>query len=625
MFKYQSKLVLLLLVLCASVNLAHAAQPVDVRALVGSNNVTMGEVFILQIQVDGSSDVAEPDLTGIKDFSCAYVGGAPSNSVFYSNINGVSKKEVKNSYIFNYKLSPVREGVFTIPSLTLRVDNTDYFTDPITITVGSQQSGDDSFLRYRIARNTYYLGETFPLELVWYFRNNATLTGIEVPAFLDDRFIVAKPPAAAAGAANSRAFEMNINGSRYLGLQSQDVVNGVAYNTLTLKVYLTPKAVGKLELKPSSIMSQVVVGYKESAGRSPFSGAFDDFFGHDPFNRKQPIVKEFAVTTPETEINVLPLPAGSPENYTGIVSQVKIADKADVTEASVGEPINVTVMVAGNDNLFNLKLPDYNNQQNIRGKFKVTADSTGGKIYDKARVFNLVFRALDDKVSEIPSLELSYFDVNDKEYKTAASDPVKIKINAAKIVTASDIEAATDYSAAADDSRQKNSPVNGILYNYTDDSVLVDYSIRFTGWVNDNRIFLAGLPCSYFSLILLQFFLKRRKSTVKVRKSNKAMSEFDRVLKGYQKNGITAENLTEGLLLYFKNKLNIYDREITLTEVFNDFLADKDFDGNTSDNIKKIFDYCDACTYSGAASTKLSADFVNNVRIVVAGIDKQIR
>ena len=629
MFQYQRKLVLFLLFFFSLTGLGYTAQPVQVQALVGSDNVSMGEVFVLQIRVNGSTDVQEPDMSGVKDFSCSFVGGAPSNSVFTSIVNGVKNVVQKKSYIINYKLTPLKKGNFTIPPLKVIVDNSEYFTEPINIKVASQQVNNDSFIRYKLGRDTYYLGETFPLELVWYFRNNATLTGIDVPAFTDDRFIISKSSKPASVPAGSRLIDdININGSHYWALQGQDVVNGVAYNTVSLKVYLTPRTAGEVSLKPASIMSQVVVGYKEASRRSRFPGVFDDFdnfFGDNPFNVRQPVVREFSATTLPVSIDILSLPPGQPVNYTGVVSKVTIADKAQSSQVSVGEPVNVTVMVAGNDNLYNLQLPDYNYQSDIKNKFKVTADSDGGKIIGNARIFNLVFRALDESVNEIPPLKLAYFDVNDKKYKQVQSNAIPLKVKAAKIVTASDIEAVADYSSVADPSVAEKSHISGILYNYTDDSVLDNKNINFITWVDTNKLFLAGFPCGYCSLLLLQFFWRRRNGSETIRKANRAYREFDSIVKDYQKRGITADKLTGALIYYFKNKFRITAREMTLAEIYEELSACSKIENDSLDNCKKIFDYCEACSYSASKNVKLSDDFVRNVVLWVADIDSKIK
>ena len=622
-----SKLRMIVMILFVSIMAGGVvcASEVKVNALVESNEVGMSEEFVFQIQVESDSDdITLPDMTSVTGFTHKYLGGFPQSSTVFSNINGRKKLVTKKMYILSYKLSPKSKGMHVIPELTLTVDGKEYRTKPISINVSEGNMDDvQSILEYKLPRNKVYLGETVPVELVWSFRNSPQLNNIDVPAFTDDRFIVSKANVPTKVNRDERLVDIFFNGSKYWAIQSETIIDGVAYATITIKWYISAKETGRVNLLASSIIGSTVVGYKKSSRFGGMPRGLSSMFGDDPFfSGKEPIVKQFKTTTKPVSLDVLPLPSkGKPVNFSGVISPIKLGAEANTDSASVGEPIGVDLFVMGNDNIYNMELPDFNMQGSIKGRFKVSEDTTGQVIIGDMRRYKLTFRALTSSVSEIPPLEVSYFDPKINAYKTASTEAIPVKIQAAKIITASDIET-TDTIKTKVKPLEENK--NGIFENYVDEGVLVNLNIPVWKFLSERKFFLAIFPGCYFSLLLWHFLQRRRSSTASKRTSSRAIKDFESRMSKFAKTQASAEDLTEVITTYFKSKFLIDDREFTLSEMVEILEGLGSVEENLIENYKKIAEYSEACCYAGGVGQIVSKSFIDSVSKVMIGIDKEI-
>ena len=69
-----------------------SAGTISVQAVAESQEVQVGQSFLLEIKVDGDDLPAELDLSGLKDFTVQPKGGGPSNRDSITIINGKMKR-----------------------------------------------------------------------------------------------------------------------------------------------------------------------------------------------------------------------------------------------------------------------------------------------------------------------------------------------------------------------------------------------------------------------------------------------------------------------------------------------------------------------------------------------------
>ena len=140
------------------------------------------------------------------------------------------------------------------------------------------------------------------------------------------------------------------------------------------------------------------------------------------------VERQSSVTTP-FEIEVLPLPtAGRPADFSGLVGAYSITASAEPTEVSVGEPINLRITVSGPPPHSLIPLIDLNTQPAIASQFRVPRDPSLPLFTPLGAMFTYPIRARSAEQTQIPPVEMSYFDTATGQYQTARSAPIRIKV-----------------------------------------------------------------------------------------------------------------------------------------------------------------------------------------------------
>ncbi len=613
---------------------AHAADPVRVEALVSSNRVTLDEIITLQVQVVAESDnITRPDMSGLSGFDPAYQGASQATSTMLSTVNGKTEMVTERKIVYNYQLLPLQEGKLTIPALSVEVDGRSYKTKPIAIIVAKSNADNkagatkiQSILRYNLPRKEVYLGETIPIELVWYYRNGVKVDDVEMPILNNSHFIVSKAsvPKNNELERDQQLVDTMFNGGKYWALQSEGIIDGVAYNTLTLKWYLSPKEVGKLEIDPARIVASFLVGYRENSMFAGMPKGFSGMFGNDPFMQmREPVYKQAVTRSKPVTLEVKPLPLeGKPASFSGVVSSIELRAETDTTEAAVGEPIKVDLLVRGNDNIYNMQLPDFNEQPDIRGKFKVSIDENEDTSFKNLRMFALTLRALKPGITEIPPLKVAYYDLEQKSYAEAETAALPLQVKAAKIVTATDIESAAEPASKTVTAREENK--EGIYANVVGEQVLVNQQLSIGEYLGENKVFFTVFPGCYFALLLGQLVLQGRGKNAAGRAASRALKVFTARLGDLRKGEVDAEALTRVMLEYFRTKLAIEQEGLTLSEILPQLAENPKVSEAILENLKKIIDYCEACCYTGGAPQVMSQKFIDCVEAVITKIDSEM-
>ena len=409
---------LMSLLLAAATTLAAADEP-TVTARSDARRIGEADSLTLTIAVEGRTDglVEEPDLSGMADFTIA-AGPSVSSSTSMIWRNGQASSSTSRQY--SYILMPRRRGTLTIPTVTVKIGNRSYRTDPINVEVveGRVQSappsrsratpprarpGDpgevqgDLIVESTVSRDRVYLGEQV---LVTY----SVLTQVDladVPS-----------PQQLPSYTGFWVEEIPVDPRATLRQVTRD---GKEYTEFVLmKKALFPTASGRLKIESTAFGLPVKV-----KSRDPFDALFFT-----------PTRMVFRQTTPIT-IDVAPLPeSGRPASFSGAVGQFRLGVKADRTETTVGEAIGVQVQVEGTGNIRVMgaptlpPLPDYRTYDpKVAEHREIREDRvTGEKSWD------YVLTPLLSGRQDIPPIRFSWFDPVKRDYVEQQSDPIPIQV-----------------------------------------------------------------------------------------------------------------------------------------------------------------------------------------------------
>ncbi len=408
-----------LFILSLSVGAFLKAQNVTFKAT-APNAVVVGEQFRLSytVNAEGKDLRLQGELT---DFD-VLMGPSQSKSYSSSWVNGQNTSETTVTY--TYILLATKEGTFNIPPASIKVKNSNYVSNALTIKVlppdqkpsnqggaaqGGNQgsaasssqnvSGNDVFVAIQASKRSVFEQESFLVSFKLYTRLNIVSLNPKFPEF--EGFL---------------SQDIELKDQQW----TMENYNGQNYNVLLLKQsVLYPQRSGKLTIDAGKY--DVVIRTRNQSQRA--RSIFDDFF--DTYAD----VNKTLTTSPVT-IDVKPLPSGRPSNYANAVGDFNISANINSNNVKTNEAVTVTVKVSGTGNIRLIKNPEviFPNDFDIYdpkvdNNFRTT---TAGGSGTKTIEYMAIPRYAGD--FEIPAIKFSYFDIKSGNYKTLSTESFKLHV-----------------------------------------------------------------------------------------------------------------------------------------------------------------------------------------------------
>lgn len=376
--------------------------------------VVMGQQFRLTYTVNAEGkDFRAQDMP---DFEVLM---GPSSSKAYSTsiINGAVSSETTITY--TYILMPKKEGTFTIAPATIKVKNSNYTSNGLSIKVlppdqsspsGSSNSNantsstgisdKDYFVRMDVSKKSVYEQEGLLVTFKLYAAQPCGLTAQKFPEF--EGFL---------------AQEVELPQEKQW---VQDHYNGRNYWTVTLRqTVLYPQRAGKLTIDGGTFDAVIRVRVQAQA-----RSIFDDFFD----NGYQNVSKALRVA-PAT-IEVKPLPSGKPASFSGSVGDFTLNAELSSNQVKSNEAVTVKVKIAGTGNVKLIKNPEVKFPNDfdiydpkVENDIRTTAAGVSGS---KTIEYMAIPRYAGD--FEIPAIQFAYFDVKSGSYKTLSAGPFQLHV-----------------------------------------------------------------------------------------------------------------------------------------------------------------------------------------------------
>ena len=391
-----------LAVLLALPGIARAG--VTVAANLGSTALAPGEQTVLSVTITGSA-TASPAIPPIPDVE-VYESGRSSSMM-------IRNGSVQTSTVYTFVLAPRKAGKYKVPAITVPGAAP---TEPIDFEVGAapavpavprpatggpgpsapQARGTPAaFVNAALAKKTAFVNEQVNLSV---------------------RFFTAVPLLS----------RPQYESPKLTGLISEDVgaegqgttsIGGRVYNYSELRAALFPVQAGRAAIGPATVLIQL-----------PTAGSTGDDFFDRVFGMQNAETRR--LTTDPLTLEVLPLPPGKPDDFSGVVGSLSVEASADKKSVKAGEAVTLTVKVHGSGNLRGLpepKRPDLPAVRFFDSESSVQMSPAGG-VVQGVKTFRTVMVPRVSGPLEIPPFHLSYFDPEKKRYETAKSFPLKLTV-----------------------------------------------------------------------------------------------------------------------------------------------------------------------------------------------------
>ena len=351
-------------------------------------------------------------------------GPFTSKSSSYQIINGKTSSSVQNT--FTYTLMPQKEGTFKIPAASITVNGQKVMSNNLTIKAlpeskapkGQQHSlsgGEERqpskatsvsdqnvFVRMNVSKTNVYEQEALMVTYKLY-------TLLDIAQFTDMKF------------PDFQGFlkqEIEQPKNKQLSYESY---NGKNYGTVVLyQALLFPQRTGEIQIGKASFAAILRIQERAQA-----RSIFDDFF--DSYTN---VSKNMVAQGAKIMVNALPL-NNKPASFTGAVGRFDMNTSITSTQVKTNDPVTIKVTVSGTGNLKLLKNPEIKIPEafevydpKVDNKFSNTSAGISG-----TKTIEYMFIPRHSGVYDIPSAELSYFDLQDKTYKTLRTPAYKINVS----------------------------------------------------------------------------------------------------------------------------------------------------------------------------------------------------
>ena len=565
--------------------LAHAQKAV---ATLDRSTVAVGEGVGFSISCENFQPLRLPSLPPISGLRISNSGSGRSFQL--------GGGQQISTLTYNFIITANKIGTYTIPGVSIQSNSGSFKTESLKLRVVAADSPDNksqvsdyAFIRLIPSKNKAYVGEPIPIEIQLFLQNGR----YNMPELNAEGFNLTEYPEPR----SSRAQKGN-----------------AIYEVRTFQTTATPVKAGNLKIGP--VKMDVVLKIRQNQRRrSPFN---------DPFEGLLTRYQDFPlkIEAKAQNITVKPLPTeGRPDDFNGAVGQFSMTAKTSPLEVTVGDPVTINIELSGIGTIESLSLP----QLKWPG-FKSYEPSISSKKNDQlglsgTKTFEQVIIPENETITEVPKIEVTYFDPKTESYKAVSQGPFTLKVKPS--VKPNLIPSTFMAESNSSDLSEEKPQLSEILWIKYEEGTLSHtnpFIIRPSFWL------LQSIPLLFFIGALtwrrkknafannpkLRRQLHVEQITSKILAKLLKLAEENKALEFYIE---LAAVLREHLGL----KLEIPSEGITCDSI-DEPLAKKNINPETRETLRRLFTSCDAASYAASQSTAELRKCLNDLEKVITDL-----
>ena len=379
--------------------------------------VVVGDQFRLSYTVTTQKvkDFRAPSIKGFDVLMGPSRSQQSSTQIVNGNVTSTS------SITFTYILMANTAGEYTIGGASIVADGNQMVSNSVKIKVlpqdqnsnggqggssahsssGTSVSDQDLFITATASKTNVFEQEAFVLAYKIYTReSNLQLNNAKLPDFKGFHSQEIEM------ATNARWTPEHYRGRNY-------------YTTVYRQFVLFPQQSGKLYIDPAQF--QMTIG-KPVQSDDPFDAFFNG--GSNVIEIKK------SIATPKIAINVSPLPAGKPADFSGGVGEFTVSSSINSQELKTNDAITIKLVISGTGNLKLISNPEIKFPEDfevydpkVDNQVRLTREGLTGN-----RVIEYLAIPRHAGTYKIPGVSFSYFDIRSKSYKTLKTEEYVVNI-----------------------------------------------------------------------------------------------------------------------------------------------------------------------------------------------------
>ena len=574
--------------------------------------VVVGQQFRVNYTLTtGGENGKDISLPESKDFDNLYGPIQTGYSQSTSIVNGKTTSQLSVSYACT--MMAKSEGTFTIPAATIKVGNSEYKSNELTIKVlppdqtaaaasanasANQQGGqtssaggssDDIFVRTIISKNSMYENEGFVITFKLYTSVEiARIENIKFPEY--DGFV---------------AQEIELPSNVQWNMENY---NGRNYQTAVFKqTVLFPQRSGKITI-PAGKFDLIIRVRSQQRQRS----FFDDFL-----NRYDEVKR--SLTSNAVTVDVKSLPPNKPASFSGTVGDFKMTSSISTNQLKANEAVTIKVNISGNGNINLIKNPeiifpnDFDKLDPVVSRSsKVSQSGVNGT---RTIEYNSIPRYAGNFI--IPKAEFSYFDLKTGTYKTLTTDEFQLKVEQGEAGTGNNMPVVN--ATNKEDIRFLGKDIRYIKT----DAAKFHRGDFFFGTINYLLFYIVPtlLFLTFFWIYRKQAAMNANIALVRTKKANKVASKRLKTAAKYLKENRTElfyDEVLKAVWGYLSDKLNIPVSALTKDNVDANLIKY----GASENLIKDFRDILDTAEFARFAPAQATGTMDELYDATVQAIDK---
>ncbi len=588
------------------------AAEIDVQASLSDTAIYVGDRAVLEVRINGVNDPELPKLT-LPNVEVTSEGGQRYSNSRISIINGRRTIHEDFGYTARYQLRPRQAGVVTIPAITITHAGQTYSSQPLKLDVRAPEAQDHLLVAVTTDKRSYVLGERVTVRL------DISICKLVVdgdtlnadPFFPNDPPHLQIPWFESIGdwkTSSLQTFVQPFLNQKRSGFHINDYVDQRSFFGRTRLEFTLPRQTAQ---KTSANGTFAYFNYRlEKTFRPVRAGAQTlapvlvkatlptrvDSRGQA--RRTERIV---ASTEPLT-ITVKAIPsANQPSSFSGGVGEFELAAEASQTALKVGDPFTVTLTVRGTQDslLETVRAPELNQQPALSKDFKIHTDPPAvNTIDDTIKTFTYTLRPRHADVGAVPAIDMAYYNPETRQFHTAQSDPIALKVETSATLAASDVVVTNTDKPKSRLGRQL---AEGLLANYTGPEVLVPQQnrLQFTPLLG---ALLIVPPLIYLLALLGQYWQRKRHQNPERQRSKRAARNALATLQTLHKpsdadDGALYVGLQQALTGYVRAKLDLNSVGLTVDDITH-HLRTQGIDDDLVHQAENLFHLCDNARYA---------------------------
>jgi hypothetical protein len=647
----------LLLILSHSLTLLHGVQAgaddPEIIVELDRREIFLGETVQYTVLLNHFGSTARPALDDSDRVAVRLVQQTVANSSFYQS-NGLREQRiVRQGPVFVYELRPLTAGAIQVPRASAETAGKQVHSQPLTLKVNEIAAQDLVLLDLEADRDRVYPTQAFRLRLTVAVKRlpdpvsdrdplsiQGRLPELSVPWVNDEKLPAGLVPAVPWTRWLNDFVDRNGAGFSINGLQGRRDVFSELFDRdpfaimrgdsmernrdRRLPFHPPPSKRLRNDLKGQKVeyweytLERQLIG--ERSGTYQFGSAtMKGTFGTG-VNTRGELEGEtvFATTGPLTVVVAEPPEIGRPESYTGAIGRFDLSMALAPQTARVGEPMTLTLTLQGEGTLTRALAPNLDHQTTVVENFRVH-DATEETESDRRR-FVYSVRPKHDGVTEFPSVELAYFDVDAEEYVSLRTDPVPVEIRPATQLNQDEIAAATGGRSG---STQLEVQQDGVFANVTDLRLLRDERVQTGPWF----LSLGGMVGVFLLIVVTQEgwvrrqtdpVRRRRRRAERLAQESLAAAAISREAGQLRE---TAEHCSAALIGLVAAAAGQPEVGCAASDAVQ-FLEDLQVDAELLDQYREVLQQCDAARFG---NTQVSVESLEEESRSICGRLQEVR